>query len=196
MATSERSASTAEIMITAIAAMLQDLGHVAVGARSPIPGSAAHLARIRSGGRLRISILGSREHAPFTDGGRELFDCAGQGRIDAFFLSGGQIDGGANVNLVGVGDVAHYPRSAGAVPRLVRFSLPLFRGAARDPLPSRAHPAHAGAQGRLRQRARHEPARRVPARRPLCVGDEPRCVPVRPSTSTVLALQHASGRHA
>ncbi|MGO4834407.1 CoA-transferase, partial [Rhizobiaceae sp. 2RAB30] len=34
---------------------------------------------------------------------------AGQGRIDAFFLGGGQIDGQANVNLVGVGD---YPRSA------------------------------------------------------------------------------------
>jgi len=116
MATSERSASTAEIMITAIAAMLQDLGHVAVGARSPIPGSAAHLARIRSGGRLRISIQGSRENAPFTDGGRELFDCAGQGRIDAFFLSGGQIDGGANVNLVGVGDVAHYPQAQARFP--------------------------------------------------------------------------------
>jgi len=105
-----RDASTAEIMITAIAAMLQDLGHVAVGARSPVPGSAAHLARARSGGRLRLSILGSREHSAFTDGGRELFDCAGQGRIDAFFLSGGQIDGQANINLVGVGDVAQYPR--------------------------------------------------------------------------------------
>ncbi|MEQ1650333.1 MAG: CoA-transferase [Hyphomicrobiaceae bacterium] len=101
----------AEIMIAAIAPMLQDLSHVAVGAQSPIPGSAALLARHRSGGRLRVSILGSQKHNPFTDGGRELFDCAGQGRIDAFFLSGGQIDGGANVNLVGVGDIANYPRA-------------------------------------------------------------------------------------
>jgi glutaconate CoA-transferase subunit B len=113
MTTSKRHGelSTAEIMITAIAAMLEGLAHVAVGARSPIPGSAAHLARARSGGRLRISILGSREHSAFTDGGRELFDCAGQGRIDAFFLSGGQIDGEANINLVGVGDIADYPRA-------------------------------------------------------------------------------------
>jgi glutaconate CoA-transferase subunit B len=61
-------------------------------------------------------VLGSRENNPFTDGGRELFDCAGQGRIDAFFLSGGQIDGAANINLVGVGDVADYPRAQARFP--------------------------------------------------------------------------------
>jgi glutaconate CoA-transferase, subunit B len=105
-----------EIMITAIAGMLDGLGHVAVGARSPIPGSAAHLVRARSGGRLRVSILGSRRHSSFTDGARELFDCAGQGRIDAFFLSGGEIDGAANINLVGVGDVAEYPRAQARFP--------------------------------------------------------------------------------
>jgi glutaconate CoA-transferase subunit B len=109
-------ATTVEIMIAAIAAMLDGLGHVAVGARSPIPGSAAHLARARSGGRLRVSVLGSRQHSSFTDGARELFDCAGQGRIDAFFLSGGQIDGQANINLVGVGDVAAYPRAQARFP--------------------------------------------------------------------------------
>lgn len=108
--------STVEIMIGAIAAMLDGLGHVAVGARSPIPGSAAHLARARSGGRLRVSILGSRKHSSFTEGARELFDCAGQGRIDAFFLSGGQIDGQANINLVGVGDIADYPRAKARLP--------------------------------------------------------------------------------
>jgi glutaconate CoA-transferase, subunit B len=108
--------STVEIMITAIAAMLDGLGHVAVGARSPIPGSAAHLAHARSGGRLRVSILGSRRHSSFTDGARELFDCAGQGRIDAFFLSGGEIDGQANINLVGVGDVTEYPRAKARFP--------------------------------------------------------------------------------
>ena len=108
--------SRTEFMILAIAAMLDGLGHVAVGARSPIPGSAAHLAHARSGGRLRVSILGSRTHSSFTDGGRELFDCAGQGRIDAFFLSGGQIDGEANINLVGVGDIAGYPRASARFP--------------------------------------------------------------------------------
>ena len=103
-------ASTAEIMITAIAPMLDGLGHVAVGSQSPIPGSAALLAQARSNGQMRVSILGSRDQNPFTDGGRELFDCAGQGRIDAFFLSGGQIDGAANINLVGTGDIETYPR--------------------------------------------------------------------------------------
>ena len=65
------------------------------------------LARERSGGRLRVSVLGSERHNPFTDGGVELFDCAAQGRIDAFFLGGGQIDGEANINLVGVGGYPH-----------------------------------------------------------------------------------------
>ena len=34
----------------------------------------------------------------------KVADLAGRGRIDAFFLSGGQIDGQANINLVGTGD--------------------------------------------------------------------------------------------
>ena len=97
-----------ELLIDVLAGMLDGIAHVAVGAASPIPGAAAFLARERSGGRLRISVLGSERHNPFTDGGVELFDCAAQGRIDAFFLGGGQIDGEANVNLVGVGG---YPRS-------------------------------------------------------------------------------------
>jgi glutaconate CoA-transferase subunit B len=97
-----------ELLIDVLAGMLDGLAHVAVGAASPVPGAAAFLARERSGGRLRVSVLGSERHNPFTDGGVELFDCAAQGRIDAFFLGGGQIDGQANVNLVGVGG---YPRS-------------------------------------------------------------------------------------
>lgn len=97
-----------ELLIAVLADMLGGLGHVAVGAASPIPAAAALLARERSGGGLRVSILGSERHNPFTDGGKELFDCAAEGRIDAFFLGGGQIDGEANINLVGVGD---YPKS-------------------------------------------------------------------------------------
>jgi glutaconate CoA-transferase subunit B len=120
-----------ETMIGAIARMLDGLNHVAVGASSPIPGSAALLARALSGGRLRVSLLGSRQHNPFTDGGRELFDCAAQGRIDAFFLSGGQIDGEANINLVGLGDyprtTVRFPGSFGSaylyhlIPRVILF---------------------------------------------------------------------------
>ena len=97
-----------ELLISAIAGLLAGTGHVAVGAASPVPAAAALLARSRSEGDMRVSLLGSRQHSFFTDGGRELFDCAAQGRIDAFFLSGAQIDGQANVNLVGIGD---YPQS-------------------------------------------------------------------------------------
>ncbi len=104
-ATSDATAD--EILITALARQLEGVGHVAVGALSPFPGAAALLARALSGGRMRVTLLGSTRHNAFTDGGRELFDCAAQGRIDAFFLSGGEIDGEANINLVGTGG---YPR--------------------------------------------------------------------------------------
>ncbi len=123
--------SKTELLIAVIARMLDGLGHVAVGASSPIPGAAALLARARAKDPYRVSVLSSQRHNDFTDGARELFDCAAQGRIDAFFLGGGQIDGEANVNLVGLGD---YPdldvRFAGTygsaylyflVPRVILF---------------------------------------------------------------------------
>jgi glutaconate CoA-transferase, subunit B len=120
-----------ELLIDLLAGMLDGLGHVAVGAASPIPGAAALLARERSGGQMRVSVLGSARHNPFTDGGRELFDCAAQGRIDAFFLGGGEIDGEANINLVGVGGYPNsrirWPGSFGSaylyflVPRVILF---------------------------------------------------------------------------
>jgi glutaconate CoA-transferase subunit B len=122
---------TDELLIDVLAGMLGGLSHVAVGAASPIPGAAAFLARERSGGGMRISVLGSERHNPFTDGGRELFDCAAQGRIDAFFLGGGEIDGQANLNLVGVGGYpesrVRWPGSFGSaylyflVPRVILF---------------------------------------------------------------------------
>ncbi len=91
------------VMIAAIARLLEGLRHVAVGAASPVPAAAALLARELSASRLIVSILGSERHNPFTDGGRELFDCAAQGRLDAFFLSGAQIDASGAVNLLGLG---------------------------------------------------------------------------------------------
>ncbi len=101
--------SRTELLIATIARLLDGCRHVAVGASSPVPGSGALLARARSGGAMRVTVLGSSENNFFTSGGVELFDLAAQGRIDAFFLGGGQIDGQANINLVGTGD---YPRSA------------------------------------------------------------------------------------
>jgi glutaconate CoA-transferase subunit B len=92
-----------ELLVSVIAGLLAGCRHVVVGASSPIPGAGALLARARSGGALRINVLGSRRHNGFTDGGVETFDMAAQGRVDAFFLGGGQIDAEANINLVGTG---------------------------------------------------------------------------------------------
>jgi glutaconate CoA-transferase subunit B len=77
--------------------------HIAVGAASPIPAAACWLVR-RLGHPVRLSLLHRRSGNPFTEGSRELFDLTGQGRIDLFFLGGGQIDGEANINLVGTGE--------------------------------------------------------------------------------------------
>jgi glutaconate CoA-transferase subunit B len=122
-----------ELLIYAIAGLIGDAKHAAIGASSPIPAAAALLARERGNGRPCVSLLGSRRQTFFTDGGRELFDCAGQGRIDVFFLSGGQIDGAANINLVGTGDHARptvrFPGSFGSsymyfvVPKVILFRL-------------------------------------------------------------------------
>jgi glutaconate CoA-transferase, subunit B len=119
-----------EAMIAAILRRLEGCRTIAVGASSPLPGTAALLARAKWG--ARVLMLGSRRHNGFTDGGRELFDCAAQGRIDAFFLSGGQIDGSANINLIGVGAYPaalkqRFPGSFGSaylyfvVPRVILF---------------------------------------------------------------------------
>jgi len=96
-----------ERLIYTICGLLEGIEHIATGMASPIPAGAALLRRELSGASVRVSVLASRRLHAFTDGGSEIFDLAAQGRIGAFFLSGGQIDGQANVNLVGVGE---YPR--------------------------------------------------------------------------------------
>jgi len=120
-----------ELHANVIAELIAGVRHVAVGMLSPVPGAGSLLAAHLAGGRMRVSILGSRAHNRFTNGGAELFDLAGRGGIDAFFLSGGQIDGHGNVNLVGTGAYPHtdvrWSGSFGSayltfvVPRLVLF---------------------------------------------------------------------------
>ena len=125
--------SPEELLIFSISGLLEGLPQVTTGMASPIPSCAALLQRELSGGATRVSILASQNLHTFTDGGSEIFDLAAQGRIGAFFLSGGQIDGQGNVNLVGVGD---YPQmqvrwsgSFGSaflyflVPRVILFRL-------------------------------------------------------------------------
>ena len=99
--------SKEELLICVIARLLEGVDHIAVGVSSPIPGSAALLQQALSDGATRVTVLNSRHLQALNDGVTELFDMAAQGRIGAFFLSGGQIDGSGNINLVGVGD---YPQ--------------------------------------------------------------------------------------
>jgi glutaconate CoA-transferase subunit B len=123
----------AALLISQIADLIGDAKHVATGALSPIPTAAAMLARRRSGGRMRVTILGSRRNSRFTDGAKELFDSAAQGRIDVFFLSGAQIDGEANINLLSIGEYerpkVRFAGSFGSpylyliVPRVILFRL-------------------------------------------------------------------------
>jgi glutaconate CoA-transferase subunit B len=124
-----------ELLIATIAGLLDGVRHVAVGASSPIPAAGAMLLRARNEAArkppVRITILGSKQHNFFTNGSVELFDCAAQGRVDAFFLGGGQIDGFGNINLVGTGDYpttnVRWPGSFGSaylyhlVPRVILF---------------------------------------------------------------------------
>ena len=111
--------------------MIEGQRNVAVGTASPIPAAAALLGQALSGGATRASLLGSQVYNPFNDGGSEIHDRAGQGRIDVFFLGGGQIDGTGNINLVGIGEYpevdTRFPGSFGSgflyfmVPRVILF---------------------------------------------------------------------------
>jgi glutaconate CoA-transferase subunit B len=120
-----------EVLIETVRRLLVGAHHVAVGANSPIPAAAAFLEQRLTGGRPLVSLQQSPDHNLFTDGGRELFDAAGQGRIDVFFFSGAEIDGKGNINLVAIGDYARpRVRFAGSygsaflyftVPRIILF---------------------------------------------------------------------------
>jgi glutaconate CoA-transferase, subunit B len=124
-----------ERLAVAVARLIRDpaapaVRHAAIGAASPIPAAACSLVKLLSQ-PIRISFLQRPRANPFTDGTRELFDLAGQGRIDLFFLGGGQIDGQANINLIGTGDwpgrTARFPGSFGSAfmylmtPRTILF---------------------------------------------------------------------------
>lgn len=116
----------ASFLAAALARTLAGARTIAIGSNSPIPAAAALLAKARAPEPVEVAILGSPRHWPFTDGGRELFDFAGQGRLDAFVLGGGQIDGSGAINLVQAGSV-RFPGSYGSaylyplVPQIVLF---------------------------------------------------------------------------
>jgi glutaconate CoA-transferase subunit B len=114
-----------ELLACVIARLLAGARHAAIGASSPVPATGCFLRKIHDPG-FRISLQQRREANPLTEGSRELFDLAGQGRIDVFFLGGAQIDGAANINLVRAGG-KRFPGSFGSaymypiVPRVILF---------------------------------------------------------------------------
>jgi glutaconate CoA-transferase subunit B len=101
-----------ELLACVIARLLRGSRHAAIGAASPIPAAGAFLYRMRDPG-FRVSLQQRRAANPFSEGSRELFDLAGQGRIDTFFLGGAQIDGEGNINLVRA-DGRRFPGSFGS----------------------------------------------------------------------------------
>lgn len=109
-----------ELLACAIARLIGDARHAAIGASSPIPASACFLLR-QKGVPIRVSLQQKRRGNPFTEGSRELFDLAGQGRIDVFFLGGAQIDARGNLNLVQA-DGRRFPGSFGSA-----FMYPMVR---------------------------------------------------------------------
>ena len=114
-----------ELLACVISRLIADAAHAAIGAASPIPAAGAFLAQNRNPG-FRVSLLAKRRGNPFSEGSRELFDLAGQGRIDVFFLGGAQIDGEARINLVAA-EGRRFPGSFGSafmypvVPRTILF---------------------------------------------------------------------------
>lgn len=95
------------LFVGTLARFLEGRRHPLIGTNSPAPASAAILARELARGEMRLTILGSRKHSFLSDDLAEVFDSATRGNFDSFFLGGGQIDGQANINLVGVGDYPH-----------------------------------------------------------------------------------------
>jgi glutaconate CoA-transferase subunit B len=127
----EMTVSTDELVICLIARLLKNAGVVAVGSFSPIQAAAALLAQQLYPGGTQALIFRNNINDPFHESGSELYDRIGQGRIDVFFISGGQIDGQANLNNVGVGEYPNtkvrFPGSFGTpfihlmVPRVILY---------------------------------------------------------------------------
>jgi glutaconate CoA-transferase subunit B len=93
-----------EFMAAALAREVRDGEQAAVGTISPIPAAAVLLAYYTHAPRVRPIIINSDEWWPFRGGSKEFYDFAQKGRLDLFFLSGGQIDRHGNLNTIAVGN--------------------------------------------------------------------------------------------
>ena len=97
-----------ETMIGALARQVQDGDWAACGTLSPLPAAALWLAKETHAPQAEVMVAGSTDW-PFADEWQGFFDLAQAGRLNVFYLSGAQIDGQGNVNLMAVG-AYHKPK--------------------------------------------------------------------------------------
>jgi len=90
-------------MIAALARQVRDGDKAACGTLSPMPAASLWLAKLTHAPRAKVFVAGSSDW-PFPGEWQGFFDFAQQGRLNTFFLSGAQIDGSGNINLMAVGD--------------------------------------------------------------------------------------------
>src|SRR5512140_3546646 len=90
-------------MIGALTREVRDGDWAACGTLSPMPAAALWLAKETQAPRAEVFVAGSTDW-PFADMWQGFFDLAQAGRLNVFYLSGAQIDGRGNVNLMAVGD--------------------------------------------------------------------------------------------
>jgi glutaconate CoA-transferase subunit B len=91
-----------ETMIGALARQVHDGDWAACGTLSPMPAAALWLAKLTHAPAAEVLVAGSADW-PFEGEWREFFDLAQAGRLNVFFLSGAQIDGQGNINLMAIG---------------------------------------------------------------------------------------------
>ena len=94
-----------ETMIGALAREVKDGDWAACGTLSPMPAAALWLAKLTRAPRAEVFVGGSSDW-PFADQWQGFFDLAQSGRLNVFYLSGAQIDGQGNINLMAVGNYA------------------------------------------------------------------------------------------
>jgi glutaconate CoA-transferase subunit B len=119
-----------ETMIRALAREVKDGDWAACGTLSAMPAAALWLAKLTQAPRAEVFVAGSADW-PFEGEWQGFFDLAQAGRLNVFYLSGAQIDGQGNINLMAVGDYrkpkVRLPGGAGSailayvVERLVLF---------------------------------------------------------------------------
>jgi glutaconate CoA-transferase subunit B len=106
-----------ETMIGALARQVKDGDWAACGTLSPLPAAALWLAQLTHAPRAEVLVAGSPDW-PFAGEWQGFFDLAQAGRLKGFYLSGAQIDGQGNINLMAIGPYGQpkvrFPGGAGS----------------------------------------------------------------------------------